>query len=151
MSPRVAPCSIKSGRRSKMVLKKIPIQILAPRDRPEYQPCPTSNSFNLTQLPTHQLLAFSRSNFQLQTPQPPPFQLPNYPTSQLPNSPTSQLPNSSSSYPHPHLHQYQIITEGEVWRGRGSATLQKPLEFLDFWRGPPRTLRGIGRTVHVRS
>ena len=94
-------------------------------DRRTYLPWPrdkfwhhvTDRSINLTRLPT-----------------PPAFQLPtsqlstfNFPTFQLPTS-TCQpsTSNSSSSYPYPHLHQYQIITEGEVWRGRGSATLQKP-------------------------
>ena len=73
----------------------IPCPILAPRDRPEYQPFPTSNS-HLTNFSTSD---FPTSNFQT-------FQ-----TSQLPNfqPPTS---NSSSSYPYPRLHKYQIPTWG---------------------------------------
>ena len=62
-----------------------PSTILAPRDRPEYQPYPTS-----------QLLIFSTSNFstsQLPTSQLINFQLLNFQTSQLHNFPTSQLPN----------------------------------------------------------
>ena len=104
----------------------------------------TLPNFSTSHLLNFQLLNLSTSNFSTS-------KLPNFTTSQLLNFTTSQLPNSSSSYPHPHLHQYQIITEGEVWRGRGSATLQKPLEFLDFWRGPRRALWEIGRRRHVRS
>ena len=103
---RCAPCRSLRGARQhatpgtptpnlQLPTLNIRCSILAPRDRPEYQPYPTSNSH---------LTNFSTSDF---------------PTSNLPSSSTFQPPpcqpptsNSSPSYPYPHLHKYQIPTWG---------------------------------------
>ena len=116
--------------------------ILAPSDRPEDQPYPTSNSHLNTfptcsiHLPTSQLSTSHILNFPAVN-----FQLPNFfssTTSQLPDmpnfptSPTSQPPN----FPAPlHLHKYQTKW-GEVWRGGHSRPCKNLWNSLTSGGGP---------------
>ena len=130
---RCAPCRSLRGARPQatpgtptpslqLPTSNIPCPILAPRDRPEYQPFPTSNS-HLTNFSTSD---FPTSNFQT-------FQT--FPTSQLPTYPALQPSNLhpvNLQHPTPPLLTPTLIFisikyqhGGEVWRGGGTGTLQK--------------------------